>query len=198
MWRIPPPPRGAPTSSGPLVPACLGGEGGRLASAACVHLPHQRRLIPIVETFSPLAKPPEFTLGERYVQVPAATMCVAHTFEVVRKEKVTAIVRQGNIDPVFRLLVYRRSDPEPRTYLHLRNGVGVLLRLLISPAALHLGSWEGAYCLWECCQGLAAGRCRWRLGTVWRYDPSWEGDQFRTKIIFHESPMQDLEVFHLT
>ena len=50
---------------------------------------------------------------------------------------------QGDIDPVRLCLVYRRSDPEPQTYLHLRGWVGVLLRLLIYPEALILGSWGG-------------------------------------------------------
>ena len=70
-------------------------------------------------------------------------MCVTHTFEVVRKAKVAAVVCQGDIEPVRLCLVYRRSDPEPRTYLHLWGGVGVQLRFLVSPEALHLGSWGG-------------------------------------------------------
>ena len=52
-----------------------------------------------------------------------------------------AVFCQGDIDPVRLCLVYRRSDPEPRTYLNLRGGLGVLLRLLVSPEALRLGSW---------------------------------------------------------
>ena len=42
----PPPPRGTLPSSGPSGPACLGGEGGCLALAACVYLLHRQRLIP--------------------------------------------------------------------------------------------------------------------------------------------------------
>ena len=77
------PPRGAPPSSGPSGPACLGGEGGRLDFSACVHFPHQRRLVPSTKTVYPLAKPPKFDLEERSVQVTAATMHVAHNFEVL-------------------------------------------------------------------------------------------------------------------
>ena len=73
------------------------------------------------------------------MQVPAATMRVAHTFEVVRQKKVAAVVCQGNIDLVFCCLVYCRSNPEPWNYLHMKGGVGVLLHLLVSPAALRLG-----------------------------------------------------------
>ena len=87
-------------SSGPLVPYCLGREVGRLASAACVHLLHQCHLVPAAETVSSLAKLPKLALGERYVRVPAATMRVAHTFEVVRQKKVADVIRHGNIDPV--------------------------------------------------------------------------------------------------
>ena len=74
-------------------------------------------------------------------------MRVAHTFEVVQQAKVAAIVCQGDIDAIFRSLVYRRSDPEPRTYLHLSGGVGGLLCLLVYPAALSLVILGGA-CRW--------------------------------------------------
>ena len=77
------------------------------------------------------------------MRVPAAKMHVAHTFEVVRKAKVASIFFQRDIEPVCLCIFYFRSDPEPRTYLHLRGRVGVLLRLLVSPEALHLGSWGG-------------------------------------------------------
>ena len=75
------------------------------------------------------------------MQVPAAKMHVAHTFEVVRKAKVASIFFQRDIEPVCLCVVYRRSDPEPRTYLYLGGWVGVLFHLLVSPAALRLGSW---------------------------------------------------------
>ena len=88
------------------------------------------------------------------MRVPTDTMCVSHTFDVVKQAKVAAVIRLGDVEPVCRHLVYGSSDPEPWTYLHLRGGVGVLLRLLISPAALRLGvrgvianSWhQGAAC----------------------------------------------------
>ena len=79
-------------------------------------------------------------------------MRVAHTFEVIRQEKVASVVRQGGIDPVHRCLVYLCSDPEPQTYLHLGVGVVVLIRLMVSPAALCLGSWGGACRRQGCCQ----------------------------------------------
>ena len=82
------------------MPACSGGEGGRLDPSACVHFPHRRRLVPVEKTFSPLAKPPRFALGEQSVQVLATTMRVSHTFEVVQKAKVAAVFGQGDIDPV--------------------------------------------------------------------------------------------------
>ena len=85
------------------------------------------------------------------MQIPTATMSVANTFEVVRQGKVAAIVRQVGIDPVLRCLIYLCLDPEPRTYLYLRGGVGVLIRILVSPAALRLGSWGGACCRRGCC-----------------------------------------------
>ena len=138
---------------------------------ACVHLPHRWRLIPAAETFSPLAKPPKFALVEQYVRVPAAKMRVAHTFEVVQKAKLEAVIYQGGIYPVCLCVVYRRSDPEPWAYLRLRGGVGVLLRLLVSLEALRLGSWGGACRRRGCFQCLAAGRYRWRLGAVWEYKP---------------------------
>ena len=50
-----------------------------------------------------------------------------------------AVIRQWYVNSVPCHLVYCRADPEPRTYLHLRGGVGVMLRLLISSAALQLG-----------------------------------------------------------
>ena len=56
-----------------------------------------------------------------------------------------AVVHQGGIDPIRFCFVYRRLDPKPWTYLYLKGGVGVLLRLLISPEALRLGSWGGAF-----------------------------------------------------
>ena len=111
--------------------------------AACVHLLHRWCLVSAAETVSSLAKLPKLALGERYVRVPAATMRVAHTFEVVQQKKVAAVVRQGNIDPVFCCLVYFRSNSEPWNYLHMKGGVGVLLHLLVSPAALRLGIWGG-------------------------------------------------------
>ena len=132
------------------------------------------------------------------MQVTAATMRAAHIFEVVQQEKVASVVYQGDIGPVRRCFVYCHSDPEPQTYLHLRGGVVVMLRFLVSPVALCLGSWGGAYLRWGCCQCLAAGRCGWRLLTVWRYKPPWEGYQFRTKIPHRECPLQALEVFDLT
>ena len=94
--------------------------------AACVHLPYQRRLFPTAETVSRLAKPPEFALGERSVQVWAATIRVAHTFEAVKQATVVAVICQGDIDPVIRCLVYCRLYHEPRTYMNLRGRVGVL------------------------------------------------------------------------
>ena len=121
----------------------MGGEGGCLALAACVYLLHRQRLIPAAETVSPLANHPEFALGERSVKVPAATMHVVHPFEVVLQTKVTSVVCQGDIDHVHHCLVYSHSYPEALTNLHLRGEVGVLLRLLVSPAALCLGSWGG-------------------------------------------------------
>ena len=57
----------------------------------------------------------------------------------------TSVLRQGGINPVCCFLVYFRLDPKPWTYLHMRGGVGVLLRLLISSEALRLGSWGGAF-----------------------------------------------------
>ena len=56
-----------------------------------------------------------------------------------------AVVRQGGIDHVRFCFVYRRLDPKPWTYLYLRGGVGVLLRLLVSSEALSLGSWGGSF-----------------------------------------------------
>ena len=50
-----------------------------------------------------------------------------------------AVVRQGDIDPDHRCLVCRRLDPELQTYLHLRDGVGVLLCVLVSPVPLRIG-----------------------------------------------------------
>ena len=93
------------------------------------------------------------------MQVLSATTCVAHTFEVVQSAKVAAVVCQGDIDPVRRSLVYRCSDTEPWSYLHLRGTVVVLLRLLVFPAALNLGSWgvpavDGVVA-YECQQGNA-------------------------------------------
>ena len=61
----------------------MGGEGGRLDLYACVHFLHQRRLFLATKTVYPLAKPPKFDLEERSVQVTAATMHVAHNFEVL-------------------------------------------------------------------------------------------------------------------
>ena len=74
------------------------------------------------------------------MKVQAAKMRVAHTFEVVMQAKVAAVVYQGDIYPVSHCLVYCRQDPEPCTYLHLRGGIGVLIRPLVSSAALCLGS----------------------------------------------------------
>ena len=125
-------------------------------------------------------------------------MRVAHTFEVVQKAKVAAVVRQGGIDPVCRCLIYRRSYPERQTYLHLRGWVGVLLRLLVSPADLRLGSWGFAFRQRGCCQCLAAGRCGWRLGMFRQCEPPCEGNLFRKKIIRRKRQLQDLEVFYLT
>ena len=125
----------------------------------------------------------------------ADTMRVAHTFEVVKQAKVVAVICKEDIDPVCRCLVYCRLDPEPQTYMYLRGGVGVLLLPLVSTAALRLGSWGGA-CRWQrCCQYLAAGNCGWRLGTVWRCEPPWEGNQFRTNISHCNIPLQALEFF---
>ena len=132
------------------------------------------------------------------MRVLAAKMCVAYTFEVVRQAKVEAIVCQGGIYPVRRCLIYCRSGPEPCTYLHLRGRVGVLFSLLVSPSALRLGGWGDAFLGQGCFQYLAAGRCGWRLGIVWRCEPHWEGDQFRTKITCQEIPLQALEFFNIT
>ena len=112
--------------------------------SACVQLLNWRSLIPAAEMVSPLANMAEFDLGKRSVRVLAAVMRDAHPFEVVLQAKVASVVRKGGITPAHLCLVYCCSDPEPWTNLHLRGGVGVLLRILASPAILCVGSWGGA------------------------------------------------------
>ena len=141
----------------PLGPACSGGEGRRLASAACVDLLHRRRLIPAVETVTPLAKPTKVALGELSMRALDATMCVAHKFEVVRQAKVASVVCLGDIDPVLCRPVNFSPNLKPRPDLHLRGGVGFLLPRLIPPAAC---------CRGGCCQCLAAGCRGSRYGTL--------------------------------
>ena len=59
--------------------------------------------------------------------VPAATMRVSNTFEVVRQAEVAAVVHMGDVCPVCRRCIYGRPNPKPRTYLHLWGGVWVVL-----------------------------------------------------------------------
>ena len=60
------------------------------------------------------------------------------------------------------------------------------------PASGELG---GACRRRGCCQCLTTGRCRWRLGLVWRGETPCEGDQFRMETPRCESPLQDIEVW---
>ena len=69
-------------------------------------------------------------------------MHVAHTFEVVLQEKVAAVFGQGNINPVPAALSIAVQILNPALSASEGWG-GVLLRLLISPAALRLGGWGG-------------------------------------------------------
>ena len=101
------------------------------------------------------------------MQVPAATMRVAHTFDVVRQATVAAVVRLVYVDPICLHLVDCSPNPKPRPYLHLWGGVGVLLLCLISPANLRLCCGGGAFLRLGCCQCLAAGICGWGEGALW-------------------------------
>ena len=78
-------------------------------------------------------------------------MCVAHTFEVVRQEKVATVVCLWYVDPFRRRRVNSSLNPKPRTYLNLRGGMGVVFLRLISSPALHLGRGGGTLrqlCCW--------------------------------------------------
>ena len=77
-------------------------------------------------------------------------MCVANTFEVVRQEKVEAVVCLGYVDPIQRRLVNSSPNSKPRPYLHLWGGVGVVLLCLI-PSVLCLGRGVGACRQMGCC-----------------------------------------------
>ena len=65
--------------------------------------------------------------------MPAATMCVAHAFEVVQQAKVASVVRLGFFDPDRRHLVDSNPNPKPWLYMHLLGGVGVVFLFLITP-----------------------------------------------------------------
>ena len=78
------------------------------------------------------------------MQVLDATICVSHTFEVVRQAKLATVVCLWYFDPVRRRRVNSSPNPKPRTYLNLRGGMGVVLLGLISSPALHLGRGVGA------------------------------------------------------
>ena len=123
----------------------------------------------------------------------AATMCVAHTFEVIRQVKVTAIFRLGNVNPTCRRRINSSLNPKPRPYLHLWVRLGVVFLCLIPPA-LCLGC-GGVACsrLW-CCLCLAEGRCGWGEVSLWWCYLPWEGDKLWLEIFYQESPPQSLEV----
>ena len=65
-------------------------------------------------------------MWQQSMSVPASTMFVAHTFEVVQQAKVATVVRLGDINPVCRRLVNSSPNTKPRTYLHLWGGVGAV------------------------------------------------------------------------
>ena len=71
--------------------------------------------------------------------VSAATMRVAHTFEVVRQAKVVDVVRLGYFYPVCQLCADGRPNPKPRPYFNLAGGVWVMLLHLVPSPALLLG-----------------------------------------------------------
>ena len=70
--------------------------------------------------------------------MPASTIRVAHTFEVLRQAKVAAVICLGYVDPVRFRLVDSSPNSKPQTYLHLRGGVGVVHMCLI-PLDICLG-----------------------------------------------------------
>ena len=82
--------------------------------------------------------------------MPAATMCVAHAFEVVQQAKVASVVRLGFFDPDRRHLVDSSPNPKPQPYLHMWGGVGAVLLCRIPPD-LRLGSGGGACRRLGCC-----------------------------------------------
>ena len=66
----------------------------------------------------------------------ASTVRVAQTFDVVRQEKLAAVVHLGDVNPVRRRFIDGCPNPEPWSYLNLRGGVGIMLLYLIPPALL--------------------------------------------------------------
>ena len=84
------------------------------------------------------------------MQVTAATMNVAHTFELVQQAEVAAVVYLGDVYPFRRRCVDVRPNPKPRPYLYLWGGVWIVLLHLVTPPALRLGR-GGVLCRLLCC-----------------------------------------------
>ena len=127
------------------------------------------------------------------MQVPDATMRVAHTFQVVRKEKVSGFVHHWDIYYVPCCFDYCRANPETWPYLHLKFRVQVMLRLLITSAVLRQERWGDTRICRGCCQHLTIGRCGWRWGSLRRDESPWEDDHCGSKITRSKSPLQALE-----
>ena len=73
------------------------------------------------------------------MRVTAATIFIAHTFGVVQQAEVAAVVHLGDVFTVCRSCVYGRTNPKPQPYLHLWDGVLIVLLHLVTPPALRLG-----------------------------------------------------------
>ena len=73
------------------------------------------------------------------MQVPAATMHVAHTFEVIKQAEVTTVVRLRDVYPICHHCINGRQNTKPRPYLHLWGRVWVVLMPLVPYTALRLG-----------------------------------------------------------
>ena len=89
------------------------------------------------------------------MKVTASTMRVEHIFKVVQQEEVAAVVRLGDVCPVypvFRLCVDGRPNPKTRTYLNLWGGVWIVLLYLVTPPYLCLGLGGVAFHLGCRCQ----------------------------------------------
>ena len=168
--------------------ACQGGEGRRLASAACGNLPYRWILARSAVAVPPLSYCSELALGERSLRVTAAKMSVAHTFELVRQAEVETVVYLGNIHPFLRRRVNCSPNPKPPPYLHLWGGVWIVLLHLVHPMSLGLGC-GGVPCR-LCCPFQAACCWGWGERVFWRSQPPWEGYHLRPKIPCCNSPSE--------